>query len=154
VTSASPAEYDESICAAAAMRSVATITAATCSCLRLCFSAPAKDSEVTDDQPIVFVDDFVICRRREPMTTSDYASRPTQRHQSSSGSKRCLIYAEVPLNLFYSSYFPAGAEQRVLRSRTLNNTGFHRCNRRAFPGISRTVKVLLKERLYPVVDVV
>jgi len=35
-----------------------------------------------------------------------------------------------------------------------HNTGFHRCNCRAFPGISRTVKVLLKERLYPVVDVV
>ena len=39
-------------------------------------------------------------------------------------------------------------------SRTLYNTGFHRCNRRAFPGISRTVKVLFKERRYPVVDVV
>ena len=72
----------------------------------VCFSAPAKGSEVTADQQIVFVDDFVICKRREPMTTCDYVSRPTQRHQSSSGSKRCLIYAEVPLNLFYSSYFP------------------------------------------------
>jgi len=39
VTLASPAEYDESICAAAAMRSVATITAVTCWCLRLCVSA-------------------------------------------------------------------------------------------------------------------
>ena len=36
----------------------------------------------------------------------------------------------------------------------LNNTGFHCCNHRAFPGISRAVKVLLKDRLYPVVDVV
>jgi len=36
----------------------------------------------------------------------------------------------------------------------LNNTGFHCYNRRAFPGISRAVKLLLKERLYQVVDVV
>jgi len=45
-------------------------------------------------------------------------------------------------------------EGRWAQSRTLYNTGFHRCNRRAFPGISRTVKVLLKERLYPAVDIV
>ena len=45
-------------------------------------------------------------------------------------------------------------ERSWAQSRTLYNTGFHRCNRRAFPGISRTVKVLFKERLYPVVDVV
>ena len=45
-------------------------------------------------------------------------------------------------------------ERSWAQSRNLYNTGFHRCNRRAFPGISRTVKMLLKERLYSVVDVV